>query len=293
VIDPFPIVRHPAPDRRAPVLVSVPHYGTRPLPHITREDYREPSFETFAYGFADVFAADLYADLDEHGATVLATPISRMFVDVNRRRDDFELRDGEVRSRRGVVRTHTMRDVPIFARPLAADDVEARLRALYDPYYATLARLLADLRRAYGYAILLDGHTGSPRRMKDHQVIIGTRRDATCAPELAAAAAAVFTRHGFEVHKDVSGYTGGNIVATCGRPDSHAVHAIQIEINAALLMTATADEFIAQVRQGRIPDKAEASIARVRACLRDVVAALPLAVAACAPPGRGIVGSPD
>ena len=41
MIEPFPIVRHPAPDRRAPVLVSVPHYGTRPLPHITRDDYRD------------------------------------------------------------------------------------------------------------------------------------------------------------------------------------------------------------------------------------------------------------
>src|SRR5438132_2822430 len=111
----FPIVRHPAPGTRTPVLVSVPHYGTEPLPHITRDDYREPSFETFAYGFADAFAGDLYADLYEHGATVLATPFSRMFVDVNRRRDDFEHQDGEVRSRRGVVRTHTMRDAPIFA----------------------------------------------------------------------------------------------------------------------------------------------------------------------------------
>ena len=110
----FPIVRHPAPGTRTPVLVSVPHYGTQPLPHITRDDYCEPWFETFAYGFADTFVGDLYADLDEQGATVLATPFSRMFVDVNRRRDDFEHADGEIRSRRGVVRTHTMRDAPIF-----------------------------------------------------------------------------------------------------------------------------------------------------------------------------------
>src|SRR5215467_4846832 len=116
----FPIVRRPAPGARSPVLVRVPPFGTRPLPHITREDYGEPRFETFAYGFADTFAGDVYGDLHEHGATVLATPISRMFVDVNRRRDDFEERDGEVRSRRGVVRTHTMRDVPLFTRPLAA-----------------------------------------------------------------------------------------------------------------------------------------------------------------------------
>src|ERR1051326_9014041 len=148
----FPIVRRPAPGSRAPVLVSVPHYGTLPLPHITRDDYSEPWFETFAYGFADTFASDLYHDLHEHGATVLATPFSRIFVDVNRRRDDFEHRDGAVCSRRGVVRTHTMREVSIFARPLAPADVEARLRAHYDPYYATLESLLARVRDEYGYA---------------------------------------------------------------------------------------------------------------------------------------------
>ena len=275
----FPIVKRPAPGRRTPVLVSVPHYGTEPLPQITRDDYRDPSFATFAYGFADAFVGDLYADLHEQGATVLATPFSRMFVDVNRRRDDFEDHDGEVRSRRGVVRTHTMRDTPIFTAPLAAADLEARLRAHYDPYYATLDRLLAALRDDYGYALLLDGHTGSPRRMAAHQVIVGTCRGATCAPELATAAAAVFRRHGFDVHQDVSGYTGGNIVATYGQPAARRVHALQLEVNASLVMTCTADEFIAQVRRGEIPDKAEAGIARIRRCLHELVAELPAVLA--------------
>jgi N-formylglutamate amidohydrolase len=274
----FPIVRRPAAGRRTPVLVSVPHYGTRPLPHITRDDYHEPSFETFAYGFADTFVGDLYADLHEHGATVLATPFSRMFVDVNRRRDDFEQHDGEVRSRRGVVRTHTMRDAPIFARPLAPADLEARLQSLYDPYYATLDRLLDELRETFGHAILVDGHTGSPRRMKEHQVIIGTCRGATCEARLAETAETIFTRHGFGVHRDVSGYTGGNIVATYGDPARRRVHALQVEINAALLMRATAEEFIAQVRRGEIPAKAEPNIARIRECLRELVAALPAAL---------------
>jgi len=275
----FPIVRHPAPATRTPILVSVPHYGTEPLPHITRDDYHEPSFETFAYGFADTFAGDLYGDLHEHGATVLATPFSRMFVDVNRRRDDFEHLDGAVCSRRGVVRTHTMRDVPIFARPLAPADLEARLAMLYDPYYATLDRLLGELCRGYGHALLLDGHTGSPRRMRHHQVILGTCHGATCDPRLAATVAAIFTRHGFEVHENVSGYTGGNIVATYGRPQARRVHALQLEVNAALLMTTTGEEFIAQVRRGEIPAKAEANIARIRQCLRQVLAALPAVLA--------------
>jgi N-formylglutamate amidohydrolase len=215
---PYPIVRPPAPGTRTPILVSVPHYGTEPLPHVTREDYGEPWFETFAYGFADTFVGDLYGDLHEHGATVLATPYSRMFVDVNRRRDDFEEHDGEVRSRRGVVRTHTMRDVPIFAQPLRLPDLEERLQALYDPYYATLERLLGEIQHAFGFAMLLDGHTGSPRRMKDHEVIIGTRHDLTCDRELAATVAGIFARHDFAVHENVSGYTGGNIVATFGHP---------------------------------------------------------------------------
>ena len=281
-MDPFPILRHPAAAERTPVLVSVPHYGTQPLPHITRDDYSEPWFETFAYGFADTFVGDLYGNLHEHGATVLATPFSRMFVDVNRRRDDFEHHDGEVRSRRGVVRTHTMRDVPIFARPLALAALEERLQALYDPYYACLERLLGELRHAYGHALLLDGHTGSPRRMKDRQVIIGTRRDATCAPQLSAVVATIFTRHGFEVHDNVSGYTGGNIVATFGQPDTRRVHAIQLEINASLLMTTTREEFIAQVSRGGIPEKADGNIARVRQCLREILAALPSVLATVA-----------
>ena len=275
----FPIVRHPAAGTRTPILVSVPHYGTQPLPEITRDDYSEPWFETFAYGFADTFVGDIYSDLHEHGATVLATPFSRMFVDVNRRRDDFEHHDGLVRSRRGVVRTHTMRDVAIFARPLGLPDLEVRLRALYDPYYAILGDILTQLHRTHGYALLLDGHTGSPRRMKDHQVIIGTRHDATCAPQIAATVAAIFTRHGFEVHENVSGYTGGNIVATFGQPWTRRIHALQLEINASLLMATSREEFIALISRGGIPEKAEANIARVRRCLEDVMAALPAVLA--------------
>src|SRR5256712_5543629 len=249
----FPIVRQPVPDRRTPVLVSVPHYGTQPLPDITRDDYCEPWFETFAYGFADTFVGDLYGDLHEHGATVLATPFSRMFVDVNRRRDDFEHHDGEVRSRRGVVRTHTMREAPIFARPLGLADLETRLQTLYDPYYSALERLLTELCQAYGYAMLLDGHTGSPRRMKDHQVIIGTRHETTCAPEVAATVATIFSRRGFEVHLNVSGYAGGNIVTTYGQPQSRRVHAIRLATNAPRRLPHSRGEVTAQASEGGDP----------------------------------------
>jgi N-formylglutamate amidohydrolase len=168
-----------------------------------------------------------------------------------------------------------MRDVPIFSRPLRPDELETRLQTLYDPYYARLDDLLGETRDAYGYALLLDGHTGSPRRMRHHQVIIGTCREATCAPELAATVRRIFVRHGFEVEENVSGYTGGNIVARYGRPRTDRVHALQIEVNSSLLMTTTGDEFIAQITRGEIPATAESNIALLRTCLREVVDALP------------------
>lgn len=271
----FPIVKYPAADRRSPILVSIPHFGTQPLPGMTTDDYGEPWFETFAYGFADTFVGDLYADLHEQGATVLATPLSRIFVDVNRRRDDFEVQGDAIRSRRGVVRTHTIRDAPIFAEPLTLERLEARLSTYYDPYYATLERLLGELRAAYGYALLIDGHTGSPRRMKDYEVIIGTRRGVTCGEALVEPIAATFTRHGFEVHHNISGYSGGNLVVTFGRPISDRQHAIQLEINASLLMTTSRQEFIAQVSRGEVPTKNATTIARLRACLQETIRVLP------------------
>ena len=279
----FPIIRHAREVAATPILVSVPHYGTQSLPHITDSDYSEPWFATFPYGFADTFVGDLYGDLHAHGAAILATPFSRIFVDVNRRRDDFEQHNGMIRSHRGVVRTHTMRDAPIFTQPLSMATLKERLRTFYDPYYAVLEHLLDQLSARHGHVLLLDGHTGSPRRMLEHQVIIGTRHGATAHPALAAHVEALFTASGFEVHHNVSGYAGGNIIRTYGRPQTHRVHALQLEINAALLMTTSRQEFIAQVSRGEIPVKAEENIARLRACLQELITTLPALLATLHP----------
>ena len=62
----FPIVRHPDGNRSAPVLVSVPHYGTHPLPHVTREDLRNPHdfvplVESAEFNYEDGILAGLRA----------------------------------------------------------------------------------------------------------------------------------------------------------------------------------------------------------------------------------------
>jgi hypothetical protein len=54
-----------------------------------------------------------------------------------------------------------------------------------------------------------------------------------------------------------------------------------VEINASLLTTTNHEEFIAQVTRGELPAKAEANIARIRECLREVLAALPSVASCC------------
>jgi N-formylglutamate amidohydrolase len=92
--------------------------------------------------------------------------------------------------------------------------------------------------------------------------------------------ATIFRRHRFRVHDNVPGYTGGNIVATFGEPRARRVHALQIEINASLLIAESREELVALISRGGVPEKAEASIAHVRRCLEEVVATLPAVLAA-------------
>ena len=93
-----PIVRRPPAHREKPVLVSIPHFGTDPLPDITAAHYRSADYVDFPYGYTDPFAAQIYGGLHADGATVVATTLSRLFVDVNRARDDYEVVDGVVAS---------------------------------------------------------------------------------------------------------------------------------------------------------------------------------------------------
>ena len=214
---PFPIIRRAPKERRIPVVVSVPHFGIEPLPGIRADHYCEPGYDTFPRGYTDAFAAEVYGDLHHAGASLVATPYSRLFVDVNRRRDDFE-RDGEeIVSGRGVVRTHVLEDRPIFAQPLGPAQIEDRLRRFYDPYHTALDMLVDEAAARFGTVVVLDAHTASPRRIGAHEVVIGSRRGETADPCLVAEVVERFRAYGIHAERDVPGYSGGYITRRFGR----------------------------------------------------------------------------
>ena len=271
---PFPIIRRAPKERRAPVVVSVPHFGIEPLPGVRAEHYREPGYDTFPRGYTDAFAAEVYGDLHHAGASLVATPYSRLFVDVNRSRDDFERHGDEIVSGRGVVRTHVRDDLPIFAQPLDPGEIERRLRRFYDPYHTALDMLVHEAAARFGTVVVLDAHTASPRRMGHHEVVIGSRRGETADPGLVAEVVERFRAHGLHAERDVPGYTGGYITRRFGRGSRDDSHAIQVEINAGLLMSTTIAEHRERLRLGRPPLPDPAAVERARRCLEDIVRGL-------------------
>ena len=271
---PFPIIRRAPKERRVPVVVSVPHFGIEPLPGVRAEHYREPGYDTFPRGYTDAFAAEVYGDLHHAGASLVATPYSRLFVDVNRRRDDFERHGDEIVSGRGVVRTHVRDDRPIFAQPLVPGEIEERLRRFYDPYHTALDMLVEEAQTRFGTVVVLDTHTASPRRMGDHEVVIGSRRGETAAPSLLDEVEERFRARGYRPERDVPGYSGGYITQRFGRGSRDDSHAIQVEINAGILMSTTIAEHRERLRLGRPPLPDPAAVERARRCLGDIVRGL-------------------
>ena len=260
------------------MVVSVPHFGIEPLPGIGAEHYRESGYDTFPRGYTDAFASDVYGDLHHAGASLVATPYSRLFVDVNRRRDDFERRGGEVVSGSGVIRTHVRDDRPIFARPLDPGEIEERLRRFYDPYHTALDMLVDEAAARFGTVVVLDAHTASPRRMGDHEVVIGSRRGETADPRLVDEVVERFREHGLHAERDVPGYAGGYITRRFGRKSRDDSHAIQVEINAGILMSTTITEHRERLRLGRPPLPDPEAVDRARRCVEDVVQGLARAV---------------
>ena len=283
--EPFPIVRRAPQERRVPVVVSVPHFGVEPIPGVLAQHYCKPCYVTLPGGYTDAFAAEVYGDLHHAGASLVATPYSRLFVDVNRRRDDFERRGDAIVSGRGVVRTHVGEDRPIFSHPLDPAQIEDRLRRLYDPYHAALDLLVDETVARFGAVVVLDAHTATPRRMGPHEVVIGSRRGGTAAPRLVGEVVERFRAHGLHPECDVPGYSGGYITRRFGRGSRRDCDAIQIEINAGALMATTPEEHIERQRRGQPPLANPEAMERAKRCLGEVVERLAEAVST-PEPGR-------
>ncbi|MGD9536586.1 MAG: N-formylglutamate amidohydrolase [Alphaproteobacteria bacterium] len=237
--------------QRAPLVLASPHSGSFYHPAFLAASRLDPlALRRSEDCYVDQIFAGAPAEI---GVPLLAALFPRAYLDPNR--EPYELdpgmfRDalpGHVRSRTdrvragfGTVARVVSSGTEIYRERLYYAEAEARIATLYEPYHHALQRLVEATVARFGGAILIDCHSmpsiGGPSDtdagQTRHDIVLGDRHGASCAPRLADAAEAALARLGFNVARN-DPYAGAHTLKRYGQPKRH-VHALQIEINRAL-----------------------------------------------------------
>lgn len=203
---------------------------------------------------SDLYVDRLYDFVPSLGGTMLWTTICRYVIDPNRPPDELDasfVEDApavENPQPLGLVAHKTMAGEPLLSRPLTRQELDLRLQIYYRPFHESLAGLIAETKKEFGYCIHIEGHSmpsvateGHPDkgRIRD-DVDLGDRRGTSCAREMVALVKGQFESAGLRVSLN-NPYQGGYITRFFGRP-TEGVHSLQIELNRRLYMNESTHE---------------------------------------------------
>lgn len=281
MLRPLPFTLSSAPSR-LPVLISVPHAGTRYSAALLASSRLPAS----ALGvLEDPLVDQLVRRGVEAGAAAIVAHAPRAEIDLNRGLSDLDpamvdpVPAGMAVSRRasaglGLIPSRLSARGAIWKRRLARSEVDRRIAEVYHPYHAAVEATLASLRRRFGVAMLLDCHSMPPRPCAEPSagIVIGDRFGASCGEAFVQAVEAACGTHGFDsVRNDP--YAGGEIAARHGRPQS-GLHALQIEVDRALYLASDLR------RPGCEFDRVARLIAAIVTTVTDAALPVPFALAA-------------
>lgn len=234
-----------------PLVFDSPHSGTdypADFDHIA-----DPATLRHA---EDTHVADLWAGAVAAGAVLLEAHFPRSYVDANRAPDDIdpEALDGDypvplnptVKSRLGIGLCWTRvppAGGPLYARPLLAAQVAARVARYHRPYQHRLRALLDAAHGRWGTVWHVNCHSmqevasamstqarGTPRP----DFVLGDRDGAACAADFTEAVRAFLTDRGYSVAIN-DPYKGMELIRANGAP-GQGRHSLQIEVNRKLYM---------------------------------------------------------
>ena len=213
-----------------PLLVSVPHAGTR-IPDDVRDRFVDRARDVED---SDWHLDRLYAFVREMGAGLIVPAYSRYLIDLNRPPDDAPMYAGANNTELCPTRFFT--GDPLYREGQAPDasEVARRRERYWRPYHDALAAELLRLKSGHGHAIVFDGHSIKSElpwlfegRLPD--LNLGTANGASCAPALRASLAhALAEQHAFTYVVD-GRFKGGYITRHYGRPAKRQ-HAVQLEM---------------------------------------------------------------
>jgi formiminoglutamase len=252
----------------APLVVTMPHTGTDLVGGI------EAGLESpwLARKDADWWIHQLYDFVDDLGATVIRTSVSRTVIDVNRDPSGASLYPGQATTELCPATTFDGELLYRAGYAPDANEIARRRRTWFEPYHRALTEEVARLRGQHAALVVYDCHSIRSRipRLFAGQLPnfnIGTNSGASCAPELTARVEALCDETDFE--RVTNGrFKGGYTTRHHGRP-ADGVHAIQMELACRGYMHEPAD-----VNPGNWPTPYDAEVAEpMRVVLERILTA--------------------
>jgi N-formylglutamate deformylase len=243
----------------SPLLISIPHSGTalpEALAHrLTVVGRTVPDTDWYVDLLYD-FARGL-------GASIIKANYSRYVVDLNRSPDSASLYEGAPTS--PVCPTESFGGSFIYMAGHAPDEREiaSRIDEYWRPYHGRIAIELAQMRAAYGKALLWDAHSIASEIPGLFEGVLpefnlGTRDGASCPREISEALLHIVARDGeFGVVLD-GRFKGGYITDHYGKP-ADGVYAVQLELARRAYM----NEAVEQVWDPQRAERAQALISRL------------------------------
>ena len=213
-----------------PLLVSLPHVGTRIPPEL------RSAFVARALQVEDTdwHLDQLYAFVRDMGASLIVPHYSRFVIDLNRPPENTPMYAGSNNTE--LCPTRFFSGDPIYRDGMAPDAqaINTRRERYWQPYHAALRSEMARLQTQHGHAILFDGHSIKSElpwlfEGKLPDLNLGTASGASCAPTLRAQLQAALQAQSQFTQVVDGRFKGGYITRSFGSPQA-GQHAVQLEM---------------------------------------------------------------
>jgi N-formylglutamate amidohydrolase len=238
-------------DQSIPLVLDSPHSGTH-----YPSDFAHQADPALLRQAEDTHVHTLWRGALASGAVLLHAHFPRAYVDANRAADDIDPAQIEgdypeplrpsVKSRLGIGLCWTRvppEGGPMYARPLTAGQILARVQTYHRPYHRALRGLLDTSRARWGAVWHINCHSmqnhasamsTQPRGTTRPDFVLGDRDGTSCDPAFTQAVADFLGGRGYHVTVN-DPYKGMELIRANGDPAQRR-HSMQIEVNRRLYM---------------------------------------------------------
>lgn len=213
-----------------PLLISIPHMGTRLDPQIATNFTQVAGF----VDDTDWHLDRLYGFARDGGASFLTPVYSRYIIDLNRPPDDENLYPGQDTTGLCPVDTFDKEPLYLAGREPSEQEKIRRRQLFWEPYHAALQTELQRIKQEHGFAVLWEAHSIRseisrffPGKLTDFN--FGTANNQSAHPQLCSVLAQQIEQDGQFTAAANGRFKGGYITRQYGNP-AERIHAVQLEL---------------------------------------------------------------